>query len=378
VTTIEPRDTAPGVDPGDDPDAALGEALAGAGRVVLSGPTTTGEVDLSTRWLGLELRSPVVASSNPLTGELETLVRLDAAGVGAVVLPSLFEEQLEHEAEQVDRYLGLYSDANPEATYGYAPVLDGYNRGADRYLQLVRDAKNFLDVPVVASLNGATPGGWIDHARMIADAGADAIELNVHQVAADPMRSGADVEAQVLEVVASVVEAAGVPVGVKLSPHWSSLANLAMRLAEAGAAGLSLFNRFYRPDIDLEGLRVDRRLSLSEPRELGLPLLWIGLLRDRLDVSLAATSGVHAVDGALKALLVGADVTMMASALLRNGPEHVAEVTSGLRGWMQRQGYGSVRQLIGSMSQASVLDPSAFERANYIDTLTRFASTFRP
>jgi dihydroorotate dehydrogenase (fumarate) len=377
VTTND-RGPGPGHLPGDDPDAALAESLAGAGRVVLSGPSTGGAVELSTRWLGLELRSPIVVSSNPLTGELETLVRLDAAGVGAVVLPSLFEEQLEHEADQVDTYLGLYSDANPEATYGYAPALDGYNRGADRYLQLVRDAKNFLEVPVVASLNGATPGGWIDHARMIADAGADAIELNVHQVAADPTRTGAEVEAQVLDVVSSVVETAGIPVGVKLSPHWSSLANLAMRLTEVGAAGLSLFNRFYRPDIDLEGLRVDRRLSLSEPRELVLPLLWIGLLRDRLDVSLAATSGVHAVDGALKALLVGADVAMMASALLRNGPEHAAEVLGGLRGWMERQGYTSVRQLIGSMSQASVSDPAAFERANYIETLTRFASTFRP
>jgi dihydroorotate dehydrogenase (fumarate) len=332
--------------------------------------------DLSADYLGLRLRCPVVASSSPLTGELASLRALDRAGVGAVVLPSLFEEQLEHEAEELDRYLGLGSEVNPEATFGYAPRLDDYNQGSVRYLKLIRDAKEAIGVPVIASLNGATRGGWTEYARMIADAGADAIELNLYQVAADPDRTGRSIEAEALDLIAAVSGACDVPVAVKLSPYWSALGHLAGQLVDAGAAGLVLFNRFYQPDIDLETLSVGPRLVLSTSEELRLPLRWMAILHGRVDASLAATTGVHEPMDVLKVLLAGANVAMTTSALLRRGPEHVRVLVDGLRDWMVEREYTSVAQLTGSVSQLNVADPAAFERANYIDTLTRYASTF--
>lgn len=352
------------------------EQLAGAGVVVPAGPGAAGDVDLEVDYLGLRLRCPVVASASPLTGHLDTLEQLEAAGVGAVVLPSVFEEQLEHEQREVDRYLGLGADMNPEATFGYAPMLDRHNFGSDRYLELVRSASATLSVPVIASINGSTPGGWIDWTRMLADAGAAAVELNVYQVAADASRSGADVEQRTLEVVASVVKASTVPVAVKIAPYWSSFSHFAGRLVEAGAEGLVLFNRFFQPDIDLDTLAVERRLTLSTPQEKGLPLLWTAILRDRVDASLAATTGIHAHTDALKLLLAGADVVMTTSALLRRGPRHVTTMVDGIRGWAAERDYASIRQLTGSVSQAAVSDPAAFERANYLEALTRFASSF--
>jgi dihydroorotate dehydrogenase (fumarate) len=354
------------------------EALLGAGRVVPSGPASASEAapDLSASYLGMRLRCPVVASSSPLTGQLASLRALEAAGVGAVVLPSLFEEQIEHETREVDRYLGLSADANPEATYGYAPVLDTYNQGSARYLRLVRDAKRALEVPVIASLNGATRGGWTAYARLVEDAGADAVELNVYQVAANPERSGRDVEAETLDVVESVVAACGLPVAVKLSPYWSALGHFAGQLVDAGTSGLVLFNRFYQPDIDLETLSVGPRLVLSGSDELRLPLRWMAILRGRVEASLAATTGVHDPVDVVKVLLAGADVAMTTSALLRHGPDHATVLIEGLREWMTLRGYASVTQLTGSVSQGAVGDPAAFERANYIETLTRYAPTF--
>jgi dihydroorotate dehydrogenase (fumarate) len=339
-------------------------------------PPTDGGPDLSTSYLGLRLRCPVVASSSPLTGDLASLRALDLAGIGAVVLPSLFEEQLEHEAEELDRYLGLGADVNPEATFGYAPVLDDYNQGSVRYLKLIRDAKATIEVPVIASLNGSTRGGWTEYARMLADAGADAIELNVYQVAADPERTGRAIETETLDLVRAVSQACDVPVAVKLSPYWSGLAHFAGQLVEAGAAGLVLFNRFYQPDIDLESLSVGPRLVLSTSDELRLPLRWMALLHGRVDASLAATTGVHESVDVLKVLLAGANVAMTTSSLLRRGPDHVRVLADGVRDWMIDREYTSVEQLTGSVSQINVGDPAAFERANYIDTLTRYASTF--
>jgi dihydroorotate dehydrogenase (fumarate) len=336
----------------------------------------TAEPELSTTYLGLRLRCPVVASSSPLTGDLASLRALDIAGVGAVVLPSLFEEQLEHEAEELDRYLGLGSDVNPEATFGYAPRLDDYNQGSVRYLKLIADAKDALDAPVIASLNGSTAGGWTEYARMLAGAGADAIELNLYQVAANADRSGRAIEVETLELVAAVAGACDVPVAVKLSPYWSGLAHFAGQLVDAGAAGLVLFNRFYQPDIDLETLSVGPRLVLSTSEELRLPLRWMAILHGRVDASLAATSGVHETTDVLKVLLAGANVAMTTSSLLKRGPDHVRVLVDGLRDWMIEREYTSVEQLTGSVSQLNVGDPAAFERANYIDTLTRYASTF--
>lgn len=370
-------DQAPGRDgPHRDGPAPDGDGPVGAGRVVPSGPGPEGEPDLTATYLGMSLRTPVVASAGPLTGQLSSLRALEAAGIGAVVLPSLFEEQLEHETHEFERFRGLSSDVNPEATYGYAPALDDVTLGSSRYLRLVREAKDALGVPVIASLNGTTRGGWVGYAQLLAEAGADAIELNLYQVAADPDRSGRHVEAAALDLVAAVVAACEVPVAVKLSPYWSSLGHLAPQLVEAGAAGLVLFNRFYQPDIDLQTLSASPSLALSSSQELRLPLRWMALLHGRVDASLAATTGIHEPTDVVKALLAGADVAMTTSALLRHGPDHAGVLVDGLRSWMAARAYASVAQLTGSVSAAAVSDPSVFERANYLRTLTAYASTF--
>ncbi len=352
------------------------DAPPGPGHVIPSGPTVATEVDLSTHYLGLELATPIVASAGPFTGDLASLRALDAAGIGAVVLPSLFEEQLVHEADQVERYSSYGSDANPEAPGGYVPNLDQYNEGAVRYLRLIREAQQVVRGPVIASLNGVTTGGWVRYAQLLADAGADAVELNVYRVAADTQVSGRQVEVETLRLVESVAEATNVPIAVKLSPHWSAMASFATQLAEAGADGLVLFNRFYQPDIDLDTLSVTPHLVLSDSDELRLPLRWCAIMHGRVDASLAASTGVHTHRDVLKLLLAGADVTMSTSALLRHGPAHVATLTEGVREWMQARGYSSVDELRGAISQRTVRDPAAFERANYLETLTSYASTF--
>ena len=329
--------------------------------------------DLTTHYLGLALRSPVVASSSPMTGDLDDLARLDDAGVGAVVLPSLFEEQLVHEAVDLDRMLSTGADASPEAS-GYFPWLDDYNTGPDRYLTLVERARDRLSVPVVASLNAASLGGWIRHAHLLQAAGADAVELNVYRLAADALVSGTEVDDSYVELVGSVAAALDVPLAVKLGPFFSSLPHLAGRLERAGAKGLVLFNRFYQPDLDLDTLEVRPRLVLSTPDELRLPLRWLAILRPQVDCSLAATTGVHTAEDALKAIAVGADVVMMASALLRHGHERVAEVTAGIERWLADREYVSIAQLRGSAAVDSAIDPSAYERANYLQTITSFST----
>src|SRR5215203_2358451 len=310
--------------------------------------------DLRTGYLGMELRSPLVASSSPLTGSLDGLRRLEAAGAGAVVLPSLFEEELAEPSPGGD---------GPRA--GEA----GYGAGPAAYLSLVAEAKAALEIPVVASLNGVSRGGWSGYAARLEEAGADALELNVYYVSSRPGQSGSDVEWHYLDVVRAVRLATGLPLAVKLSPYFSSLVNLAGQLVEVGANGLVLFNRFYQPDLDIEAMEVLPALELSSSVELRLPLRWIAILHRRFGVSLAASTGVHTATDVVKVLLAGADVAMMTSALLHNGPDHLRPVALGLRDWMDGHRYERIDQLRGQLSQRSVPDPAAFERANYIKTL---------
>jgi dihydroorotate dehydrogenase (fumarate) len=318
--------------------------------------------DLRTRYLGMELGSPLVASSSPLTGNLDGLRRLEAAGAGAVVLPSLFEEELAEETRQVDALLATGA-TGAEARAGY-PDQAGYGAGPDAYLALVSQAKAALSVPVIASLNGVSRGGWVRYASRLERAGADALELNVYYVSSRPGQSGSEVEWHYLDVVRAVRRAIAIPLAVKLSPYFSSLANMAGQLVEAGANGLVLFNRFYQPDLDIETLEV------SSSVELRLPLRWIAILHRRHRVSLAASTGVHTATDVVKVLLAGADVAMMTSALLRHGPDHLRPLEIQVRDWMDRHHYETVDQLRGRLSQRSVPDPAAFERANYIRTLT--------
>jgi dihydroorotate dehydrogenase (fumarate) len=360
--------------PGFLPDDPEEEALAGPGLVIPSGPAAEGPLEIGTTYLGMALRSPLVASASPATGHLEGLVGLDRAGVGAVVLPSLFEEQIVHEATSGEDISFVESGANAEATSGYTPGLDEYNSGARRYVRLVRDARAEIDIPVIASLNGVSRGGWTRYAAMLADAGASAIELNVYRVDADVEMSGRQVETDLLELVEAVRRASPVPIAVKLGPYYSAFANLAKRLVEAGADGLVLFNRFYQPDIDIERLAVEPHLVLSTSDELRLPLRWCALLRGRIDASLALTTGVHTGNDMIKGLLAGADVVMSTSAILKHGPEHARVMLDQLRRWLEVRGYSSVREMVGAVSQAKAPDPAAFERANYLATLTRYAS----
>ncbi len=327
-------------------------------------------VDLRTRYLGLELRSPIVASAAPQNGEPHTARLLERAGVGAIVLPSLFEEEILAEEIEFNRALEQGTEQFAEAL-DYFPAVETFMGAADRYIASLERVKREVAVPVIASLNASTAGGWVRTARRIQEAGADALELNLYHVAADPRRTAADVDASDLELIAAVRASITIPLAVKLSPFYSSLAHFAAAAVTAGAHGLVLFNRFYQPDLDLESLEVVPRLELSHAWELRLPVRWIGILRPQLgpDISLAATSGVHAGTDVIKGLMVGADVVMMTSALLRHGPGHVGTVEAEVRAWMTEHEYVSVEQLRGSASQATVEDPSAFERANYMQTL---------
>lgn len=327
-------------------------------------------VDLSTRYLGLQLHSPIVASAAPHNGEPAMAARLERAGAGAIVLPSLFEEEILAEEIGLNQSLEQGTEAFAEAL-SYFPAIDTFIGAADRYLASLERIKAQAHIPIIASLNATTPGGWVRYARAIQDAGADALELNLYHVAADRRRTAVEMEAADLELIDAVRAAVTIPFAVKLAPYYSALANFAAAAAEAGAEGLVLFNRFYQPDIDIESGDVVPRLQLSEPTELRLPLRWIAILRPQFGpaVSMAASSGVRSGTDVVKGLMVGADVVMMTSALLRNGPEHLQTVEAGLRAWMTEHEYSSVDQLRGRVSSARADNPAAFERANYVATL---------
>lgn len=330
---------------------------------------------LTSEYLGLTLRSPIVASAGPVTARLDSLERLDSAGVGAVVLPSLFEEEITAITAEMHRMIEENAFSNAEALSVF-PEPQGIETGPERYLELVASAKSALSVPVIASLNGATPGGWGTYASELEKAGADAVELNIYLVAADTARDQSDIERAYTEIVETVRGAVSIPIAVKLAPYFTSLARTAQSIVKAGANGLVLFNRFYQPDIDIDTREVAPDIALSSTTEVRLPLRWIGILHGQIDASLALSSGVHTSDEVAKALLVGADVVMSTSALIINGPEHVQVLEKGLFEWMDKYEYESVAQLRGSASLKSAADPSGYERSNYVQTIRAHTNSF--
>lgn len=330
--------------------------------------------DLTTRYLGFELPHPLICSSSPLTGDIDHLHRLAEAGAAAVVLPSLFEEQIEHDSMAIHFGIEFGAGSFAEAATGYLPEMDSYNTGPTDYLSLVGRARSELSLPVIASLNGTSVGGWTLYARILEDAGADAIELNVYLIATDPDETSEVVERRYLDLVSSVRRAVGVPLAIKIGPHFSAMANMARRLGDAGADALVLFNRFYQPDINTDTLEVKPNLVLSTPDELRLILRWMAILHGRLPCDLAATTGVHNPEEVVKLILAGADTTMVASALLRHGPSRLTLLIDGLREWLRRHGYTSISQARGSLSQERCADPEAFERTNYMKTLISYSS----
>lgn len=329
-------------------------------------------VDLSTEYLGLKLKNPLaVAACNPLTGNLDMLKRLEDAGASLAVLPSLFEEQIEHEAIEIARLFDYQTESFAESLTHF-PLQVEYKTGPEEYWHHIEAAKKAVDIPIIGSLNGSTEGGWVEYAAAIQQAGADALELNIYFVPTDPSKTALDIEQQYIDLVARVREAVTIPLAVKIGQNFSSLPNFAQKLAASGADGLVLFNRYVEADIDLETLHVKPDLVLSNRHEARGPIRWIAILRDQLEISLAANSGIHRMQGALKLLLAGADVTMMASALIKGGPSVIRVIREELQQWLEEHQYDSISQLQGSMSQANCPDPSALERANYMKALTTF------
>jgi dihydroorotate dehydrogenase (fumarate) len=322
-------------------------------------------IDLTTHYLGLRLRTPLVPSASPLSQELDSIRRLEDAGASAVVLYSLFEEQLRQEAMELDQHLSAGTESFAESLT-YFPQAGEFRLGPEGYLNHIRKAKDAVSIPVIASLNGATVGGWTQYAKQIQDAGADALECNIYSIPTDMDVPAAEVEQTYLEILSAVKSAVTIPVAVKLSPFFSNMANMAKRLDASGADGLVLFNRFYQPDIDLEELEIKPNVLLSTPQALRLPLTWIGILYARVKANLAATGGVHGPEDVIKLLMVGADVTMLCSTLLRNGISHLRYIEQGVLEWMEKHEYESVHQMQGSMSQLRCADPTAFERAQYM------------
>jgi len=325
-------------------------------------------VDLTTTYLGLPLKNPLVASASPLSKKPETAVQLEQAGVSAIVMYSLFEEQILWESRKLHEDLSRGVESFGEALT-YLPDYASYSIGPEGYLKTLNKIKQAVKIPVIGSLNGVTTGGWTDYAQKIEQAGADALELNMYDIACDPQVSSAQLEDQYIALVSQIRKWVKIPLAVKLSPFFTSLPHFARRLVEAGADGLVLFNRFYQPDFDLEELEVIPNLVLSNSHELRLPLRWIAILYGRIEADFALTSGVHSAEDLIKAVMAGASVAMVTSSLLRNGINHAAKILEDLQNWMVEHEYDSVRQMKGSMSQKAVADPAAFERANYLMVL---------
>lgn len=330
-------------------------------------------MDLTTSYLGLTLRNPIVAGASPLNAELDTIRRLEELGAAAVVLPSMFEEQIEQEDRLIEELIAVGTETYAEAL-SYFPAQTAFALGPDRYLELVRRAAKAVDIPVIASLNGTTDHGWVHYARQLQEAGARAVELNIYFIPSDLQLSGRDVEQRYLNVLKTVRQAVSLPVAVKISPYFSAPGHMAQQLEYAGADGLVLFNRFYQPDIDLATLSFRSDIELSRPYEIRLPLLWVGLLAGRIKASLAASTGVESADEVMKYLLAGADVVMTTASLLRHGIVHMKELVTGLESWLASRDLHSLKLIRGRMSRRNVADPTAFERANYIKTLRGYNS----
>ena len=328
-------------------------------------------LDLTTTYLGLHLKNPLVASASPLSKKIDTLRRLEDAGAAAVVMYSLFEEQLTHESQELHHYLERGTNSFAESL-DYFPELDTYNMGPELYLEHLHNVKRALDIPVIGSLNGISPGGWVDYAHRMEQAGADALELNIYSLPTDPDVSSAELEDSYVQLVRDVRATIKLPIALKLSPFFTSLPHVAKRFVEAGANGLVLFNRFYQPDFDLEELEVIPNLELSTSHELRLPLRWIAILYGRIAADFALTSGVHTAQDVLKAMMAGANVAMMTSTLLTNGIGRLMHILNDLQEWMEEHEYASIGQMRGSIRQQAVADPVAFERANYMRALSSF------
>ena len=328
-------------------------------------------MNLTTNYLGMVLKNPIVASSSPLSHTLDSIRRLEDAGSAAVVMYSLFEEQIGFDSYYIDYHLTQGIDSYAESI-SYFPDMQSYNVGPDAYLNLIRRVKEAVDIPIVGSLNGTSVGGWTDYATLIEEAGADALELNIYYLPTNIQITGIEVEALYLDILSAVRQVVTIPVAVKLSPFFSSIANMAGRLVDHGADGLVLFNRFYQPDFDLDNLEVAPRLVLSNSDDLRLPLRWVAILYGRLNGDLAITSGIHTSHDVIKGLMAGAKVTMMASELLKNGVRRIGQVLNELITWMNEHEYESVMQMIGSMSQKHCAEPAAFERANYMKMLDSY------
>jgi len=328
-------------------------------------------IDLSTEYLGLKLANPLVPSSSPLTGELDSAKKMEDAGASALVLPSLFEEAIEQEQKQLEQFVHSQALGSYEAQ-SYQPVPEDYDSELDNYLSRIEQFQSSLDIPVIASLNGISTSGWIDTGKELQQAGADALELNVYYIAADPHRNSEYVENRYLQLLADLREHITIPVTMKLSSQFSSVANMVSKLEQAGAQGVSLFNRFYQPDIDLETLRIKPSIELSSSMESLLRIRWIALIRGHVDLSIAATGGFHKTEDIVKALLVGADVTHLCSVLLQKGPQHIAVLKQGLEEWLHEHEYESVAQMKGSVSQSCAINPAALEHSNYMHVIKSY------
>jgi len=325
-------------------------------------------MDLSTNYLGLQLKNPIIPSAGPLSEDISNIKLMEDTGAAAVVLYSLFEEQIENESLELNYFTSIHNESHAEATT-YFPEPFVFKTGPDEYLEHIRKAKEAVDIPVIASLNGKSLGGWVDYAKKIEAAGADALELNIYLLATDPFKTSIVVEKEYVEIVRTVTSSINIPVAVKMHPYFSSIANMAVELEKAGAKGLVLFNRFYQPDINLETLEVTPSVILSTPMSMRLPLRWIAILYKKINIDLAATSGIYSEDDVIKMIMVGAKVTEILSSLLKFGIGHIADVLTKLKFWMEVNEYESIELMRGSMSFMNVADPAVFERTNYMKLL---------